>query len=93
MRTIGVEARREQAVFDFLNDNHGSKLLSEGINFAIIQTGGMTKSQVQGHLIASLLTLGLWLFPFWVIAMLRAPRTVLVYVHADGKIEYSQLDN
>jgi hypothetical protein len=87
-----LEALRSRAVFDFLVNNQGSTLLSESDRSAIIRTGGMSRSQVKGHIIACLLTVGLWVPAFAMIAILRAPRQVLIHVADDGSVLEFDLD-
>lgn len=82
-----IQSIRESAVFDFLTENEGAVLVSETFNSAIIRTGGMTIDQLKFHLIASACTFGLWLPLFAVLAMLRSPRSVMIHVFADGRIE------
>ena len=87
-----LEGLREQAVFDFLCRNHGSILLFESSRSAVVQTGGLTWQQVKGHLIGCALTAGLWLPVFAMIAILRAPRQVLIHVTDTGIIMESNIE-
>jgi hypothetical protein len=82
-----IQSIRESAVFAFLTENEGAVLVSEQFNSAIIRTGGMTSSQLRFHLIAIAATLGGWFPLFLILRILRMPRSVLVHVHANGRIE------
>jgi uncharacterized membrane protein len=88
-----IQRARDIAVFDFLSDNRGSILEKEGENFAIIHTGGLDRSQVKFHIIASVVTCGLWLPLFWTVAMLRAPRLWLLFINDNGKLTITELQN
>lgn len=88
-----IQRARDIAVFDFLSDNHGSILEKEGENFAIIHTGGLDRSQVKFHIIASVVTCGLWLPLFWTVAMLRAPRRWLLFINDNGKLTITELQS
>jgi hypothetical protein len=88
-----IQRARDIAVFDFLSDNHGSILEKEGENFAIIHTGGLDRSQVKFHIIASVVTCGLWLPLFWIVAMFRAPRRWLLFINDNGKLTITELQS
>lgn len=82
-----IQSIRESAVFAFLTENEGAVLVSEKFNSAIVRTGGMTRSQLRFHLIAIAATFGAWFPLFVILRLLRMPRSVLIHVHASGKIE------
>jgi hypothetical protein len=88
-----VETARELAVFDFLTYNYGSVLLEEHWNYAVIQTGGLSRSQVRGHSIVCLVTCGLWIPAFLMITILRCPRKVLLSIDHDGRLRVEQLES
>jgi hypothetical protein len=81
-----VETVLIRAVQDFLDGNHGATLVRIGKTSAIVATPGLTRSQTRGHVTACVLTLGLWVPVFAMVAILHVPKQVLIQVDDRGNV-------
>lgn len=73
-----VESEWQTVITRFLELNNRSVLVAMQFPFAAIYTPGLTVSEVRRHVIACILTAGLWVPVFAVIAILRTPKTYLI---------------
>jgi hypothetical protein len=88
-----IEGSLLRAVQASLTANHGSHLVRMRTPYALISVPGLSKSQVRGHLLACLLTLGLWVPVFGVIAILRTPKLLLLVASQDDGVWTWELDH
>jgi hypothetical protein len=92
MNKAQIEHARESAVFDFLTENEGSVLVAQTTNTAVLRTGGLTQDQLKFHLIACIVSFGLWIPIFAIVCLLRHPRGWILKVdQVTGEVEIREL--
>ena len=81
MNKLEMVTQREIATFHFLTENEGSRLISvPNDHTAIVGTGGLTQDQLKLHATLCIVSLGLWIPVFWVVALLRRRQTWIITV-------------
>ena len=88
-----VETRLTDAVQLFLDSNNRSEIHFRRNGYAIVFVPGMTWPEIKLHVVACLVTLGLWLPVFGGVAILRTPKKYLIDATDPRGVWTYQIDN
>jgi hypothetical protein len=76
MDDLNLATTHDQAVFEFVINNEGSSILRRiDDRHTLIHSAGLTREQRRFHTWATVCTLGLWFPVYFMVTILRAPRT------------------